>query len=100
MTIAIADLAHSLLICNMYQVEFEVITSKLMQFSKQTYLNSDIFLTELQNTTLNDLERITKDALQLIDHYLEMHARSDDIRSDGNGNRPEPVTSISSVVTS
>ena len=94
MTIAIADLAQSLLICNMYQVEFEVITNKLMQFSKQTYLNSDKLLTEGQNTTLNDLERITKEVLQLIDHYLEKYARSDDIKSDGNANRTEPVTPI------
>ena len=63
MTIATADLAQSLLICNMYHIQFEVITRKIRSMS-------------LDNSALKDclaeLENITKNALQLIDRYLNM----------------------------
>ena len=76
MTIATADLAQSLLICNMYHIQFEVITGKIR-------------LIGLDNSGLDkfyELERITKNALQLIDRYLEKYARSDDVKNGRNSN--------------
>jgi hypothetical protein len=77
MTIATADLARSLLICNMYHIQFEVITRKIRSMNLD---NSGL------KDSLDELERITKNALQLIDWYLEKYARSDDIKTGKNSN--------------
>jgi hypothetical protein len=78
MTIATADLAQSLLICNMYHIQFEVITRKIKSMSLDA--------SELKDC-LDELESITKNALQLIDRYLEKYARSDDVKNSNNSNR-------------
>lgn len=77
MTIATADLAQSLLICNMYHIQFEVITGKIRSIGLD---NSGL------DKSLDELERITKNALQLIDRYLEKYARSDDVKNGRNSN--------------
>ena len=77
MTIATADLAQSLLICNMYHIQFEVITGKIKSIGLD---NSAL------DKNLDELERITKNALQLIDRYLEKYARSDDVKNGKNSN--------------
>ena len=61
MTIATADLAQSLLICNMYHIQFEVITGKIRSIGLD---NSGL------DKSLDELERITKNALQLIEQVL------------------------------
>lgn len=78
MTIATADLAQSLLICNMYHIQFEVITRKIKSMSLDA--------SELKDC-LDELESITKNALQLIYRYLEKYARSDDVKNSNNSNR-------------
>lgn len=77
MTIATADLAQSLLMCNMYHIQFEVITGKIESIGLD---NSGL------DKSLDELERITKNALQLIDRYLEKYARSDDVKNGRNSN--------------
>lgn len=77
MTIATADLAQSLLICNMYHIQFEVITRKIRSMSLDNLGLKD---------GLEELENITKNALQLIDRYLERYARSDDVKNGKDSN--------------
>ena len=77
MTIATADLAQSLLICNMYHIQFEVITGKIESIGLD---NSGL------DKYLDELERITKNALQLIDRLFEKYARSEDVKNGRNSN--------------
>lgn len=78
MTISIADLAQSLLICNMYHIQFQEITRKLTYVEEHNFMDEhDKNLQQLEQTALGELERITNNALRLIDNYLEKYARDD-----------------------
>jgi hypothetical protein len=78
MTIAIADLAQLFLICNMYRLQFHTILGRLSEESNK----EGIWRTEVVDSASKDLYHITKDAAQLLDNYIEKHARKD---GDGNG---------------
>jgi hypothetical protein len=66
MTIAIADLAQLFLICNMYRLQFHSIAGRLSEGIK----SEDI------NHANEDLHKITKNAVELIDSCIEKYARS------------------------
>jgi hypothetical protein len=76
MTIAIADLAQLFVICNMYRVQFSVIRETLEQeYNKKPHEEKNI------DHIRQDLSRMTEKTAELIDKYIETHARSDDVNN-------------------
>jgi len=71
MTIAIADLAQVFLVCNMYRLQFHSIAGRLTEDSNKGSCSHEVI-----DKTNEDLYKITKNAAQLIDNYIEKHARS------------------------
>jgi hypothetical protein len=85
MSIAIADLAQLFLVCNMYRLQFHLIAGRLTEDSSKGSCTH-----ELIDHTNEDLYKVTKNAAQFIDDYIEKHARnSDDDRLRKHQNKRE-----------
>ena len=75
MTVAIADLAQLFLICHMYRLQYRTTVGKL---SEETDNEEGTCRIESVVDTSKKVYDITRDAAELIDRYIERHARSDE----------------------
>jgi hypothetical protein len=73
MTVAIADLAQLFLICHMYRLQYHTIAGKL---SEESDNEKGTCSKHIVNHTSKEVYRITRAAAELIDKYIEKHARS------------------------
>jgi hypothetical protein len=93
MTEAIGDLAQLFMICIMYKLQYRGIAAKLMSKSKEDPCTSD----DIKDANLQ-LYTITEKAGELVDKYVEKHAREKPVSLSRNEDTDKRATSDTMVI--